>query len=310
MILLCGIPSETPLAMVAEALDQLGEAYRFVNQRAVAAYRIEWRLERGEVAGQLALGDETFDLAGVRGVYLRLMDHRLLPELENAPPGSTALRHAWSFHEALFRWAEVTPARVVNRAEPQGSNGSKPYQAQLIARFGLRIPETLVTNDPEAVLAFRAKHGQIIFKSLSAVRSIVRPLSEDDVARLDLIRWCPVQFQEMLTGTDVRVHVVGNEVFATEIVSSHVDYRYARHEGGVAELRPHDLPIAMAERCLELVSGLGLAFAGIDFKRTSGDVYYCLEVNPSPAFSYYQANTGQPIAAALARHLTGLTLGS
>jgi hypothetical protein len=30
---------------------------------------------------------------------------------------------------------------------------------------------------------------------------------------------------------------------------------------------------------------------------------YCFEVNPSPAYSYYESHTGQPISAALARYL-------
>lgn len=29
----------------------------------------------------------------------------------------------------------------------------------------------------------------------------------------------------------------------------------------------------------------------------------CFEVNPSPGYAYHQANTGQPIAASLARYL-------
>ncbi len=32
---------------------------------------------------------------------------------------------------------------------------------------------------------------------------------------------------------------------------------------------------------------------------------YCFEVNPCPAFSYYEESTGQPIARALAEYLTG-----
>ena len=34
---------------------------------------------------------------------------------------------------------------------------------------------------------------------------------------------------------------------------------------------------------------------------------YCFEVNPSPAFSYDEAHTGQPIAQAIARYLAGET---
>ena len=40
MILLCGIPSESPLAMVADRLDAEGIDYRILNQRKVANYSI------------------------------------------------------------------------------------------------------------------------------------------------------------------------------------------------------------------------------------------------------------------------------
>jgi glutathione synthase/RimK-type ligase-like ATP-grasp enzyme len=57
--------------------------------------------------------------------------------------------------------------------------------------------------------------------------------------------------------------------------------------------------------CVKLSAGLGLAFAGIDLKVTQDKRVYCFEVNPSPAFSYYEANTGQPIARAVAAYLAG-----
>ena len=305
MILLCGIPSETPLEMVGDALDALGADYRFVNQRHVASAAIDWTSDSNGVTGSLRLGDEAVDLAGVTGAYMRLMDDRMLPELEDLAPDDPARAHSRGFHEALFRWSEVAPARVVNRSEPQGSNGSKPYQAQLIARHGLLPPPTLITNDPEAVLAFRAEHGSIIYKSISAVRSIVKTLDEADMARLDRIGWCPVQFQAAIPGTNIRVHVVGDALFPTSIESTHVDYRYAKRHGGSTELTATELPADIAARCVALTADLGLAFAGIDLKRTPEGAWYCFEVNPSPAFSYFEANTGQPIAAAVARYLAG-----
>jgi glutathione synthase/RimK-type ligase-like ATP-grasp enzyme len=63
------------------------------------------------------------------------------------------------------------------------------------------------------------------------------------------------------------------------------------------------LPDALAERCLRLAHALGLAVAGIDLKLAPDQQVYCFEVNPSPAFSYYEAHTGQPIAQAIARYL-------
>ena len=308
MILLCGIRTEPPLAMVATALEALGVDFRIVHQRDVASYKIHWRLDAGLVSGSLDLGDEAIDLATVDGVYLRLMDDTLLPELADLPADDPARTLARGFHEALFRWSELSPARVVNRAEPQGSNGSKPYQAQLIAAQGFAPPPTLITTDPASVLAFRAEHGRLIYKSISGIRSVVKVLEDADVERLDRIGWCPVQFQKAIDGSNIRVHVVGDAVFPTEIHSTHIDYRYAKRHGGETTLAAITLLPEIAARCVALTRSLGLAFAGIDLIRTESDDYYCFEVNPQPAFSYFEANTGQPIADGVARYLAGLAI--
>jgi glutathione synthase/RimK-type ligase-like ATP-grasp enzyme len=187
-----------------------------------------------------------------------------------------------------------------------GSNFSKPFQAQLIKRYGFEVPETLITNDPDLVRAFRARHGRIIYKSISGVRSIVQTLTDEDMLRIDNIRWCPTQFQAFVEGTNVRVHTVGDKVFATGINTDATDYRYAhRQSGDHAELRPVELSDDLAEMCVKLSAGLGLAFAGIDLKITPENSVYCFEVNPSPAFSYYESQTDQPISRAVADYLSG-----
>jgi glutathione synthase/RimK-type ligase-like ATP-grasp enzyme len=49
-----------------------------------------------------------------------------------------------------------------------------------------------------------------------------------------------------------------------------------------------------------MAAGMGLNVAGIDLRCTPGGAWVCFEVNPSPAFVYYEKATGQPIAAAIA----------
>lgn len=304
MILVCGIPSETPLRMVTSSLEEMGAAFVLFNQRRFAGCDIWFEVNREEVTGELRIASQTYKLQDFTSVYPRMMDDRFLPELADEPPDSCLRTYCRAFHDTLMRWMEIAPALVINRAAPMASNSSKPYQAQLIREQGFRVPELLITNNPDLVREFRSRHGRVIYKSISAVRSIVQELSDQDEERLDRIRWCPTQFQEFVEGTNLRVHTIGDEAFATAVESEATDYRYAaRQSGKAAELRDVRLSAELTEKCLRLSRSLGLEFAGIDLKVTPDDEVYCFEVNPCPAFSYYEANTGQPISAAVARRL-------
>lgn len=306
MILLCGIPSEPPLGRVIREVEELGVPAVVFNQREARDCRLDFDLDDSGLRGELTLGRERHRLEDVAAVYARLMDDRILPELEDEPPDSPVRTACRQLHDALYRWMEITPARVVNRASAMASNGSKPFQTQIISRAGFGVPETLVTNDPALVLAFVEQHRRVIYKSVSGSRSIVQELTAADFTRLEDIRWCPVQFQEHISGVDVRVHVIGSRHFATRVTSEATDYRYAGLNGGrAARLEPFALPDEIAERCIDLTRGLGLRFSGIDLRLTDDGGWVCFEVNPSPAYAYYESHTGQPIAAALARHLAG-----
>lgn len=306
MILLIGIPTETPLALVEEELRIIGAASISFNQRIFEKCQMQMEIHDGRISGNLRIDNRNFDLNDFSGIYNRAMDDTNLPELQYEPPGSPKRQYCRALHETLMQWSEIAPARVVNRISPMASNFSKPYQAQLIQKCGFDVPETLITNNPDLVREFRKKHGRIIYKSISGARSIVQTLSDNDIHRLDYIRWCPTQFQKYIEGNDIRVHTVNNEAYATLINTGATDYRYAyQQEGESAKLSAYELPDEIAEKCLRLADGLGLAFAGIDLKITPDSKVYCFEVNPCPAFSYYEANTGQPIANAVARYLAG-----
>lgn len=301
MIVLCGIATEQPIVLITEALRRLGLPYTMLHQRRFPDLPLDLQVDGTGVHGHLLDNGHRVDCAGVTGVFTRLMDWRRLPELEGAD--EETVRHCASWHEVLGDWIEIAPGCVMNRTAPTASNQSKPYQAQLIADAGFRVPETLVTNDPDLVRAFLSRHGDVVYKSISSVRSIVRPLDDEALDRLPLIRACPVQFQRYVRGVNVRVHAVDGELFATRIETDRVDYRYAHRYGGRTRLAPWDLPDDLAQRCSTLVTRLGLTLAGIDLALTDEGEAYCFEVNPSPAFSFYEGHTGQPIARSIARAL-------
>jgi hypothetical protein len=306
MIVLAGIPSERPLAMVAERLDARDLPYFWFDQRRATASACDFRLDDEGLRGTLRVGDRSVRLEDVSGVYWRLMDDQMLPELKGLPADAPERRRCQELHQAFYTWLAITPARVVSRAAAMASNGSKPYQAQIIRSVGFDVPETLVTDDPERVRDFVAAHGRVIYKSTSGTRSIVVEVDEGALGRLDDIRWCPVQFQAYVEGIDVRVHVVGEEVFATRVASEAADYRYAAAQGGpAARLEATRLSATVEARCVALAQRLDLPFAGIDLRITPDERVVCFEANPCPAYPYYEANTGQPIARAVALHLAG-----
>jgi D-alanine-D-alanine ligase-like ATP-grasp enzyme len=70
------------------------------------------------------------------------------------------------------------------------------------------------------------------------------------------------------------------------------------------EITRFELSGELAQRCVALARRLGLELAGIDLRLGDQDGEpVCLEVNPSPAFSYYELAANLPIAAAVARRL-------
>lgn len=314
MILLAGLPDEPPIARVADALEDLGVPFRMIDQRhhANMHLRFDPAAQHGLLQGCLSWDDEEDCIAldSVTGVYQRMHSDESFPEIATLDTDDPARRRFQRFVTLLTVFCDLCSGRVLNRTPGMGTNNSKPYQAQIIARCGFKVPNTLITNTPDRARAFvtaaTEKGSEVIFKSASSVRSIVRTVDQDDLDRLDQLRICPVQFQERVEGRDVRVHVVGDEVFATRIATTGVDYRYAsREEGGSTELEPIALSPKIESRAIALSQTLALPLAGIDLRETPDGEWYCFEVNPSPAYSYYQAQTGQPISQAIARYLTG-----
>jgi len=306
LILLWGLATERPFEVMCEELERQGLPTLLLDQREVEAVEVELKVG-AEVEGRLRVGGREVDLRSITAAYVRPCDSRLLPAVARAGPDSPLWLHATTLAETLSVWCELTDALVVNRFSSMGSNGSKPFQLDLIRRQGFSVPDTLVTTDAGAARAFRERHGEVIYKSVSSVRSIVSRLGPEQLGRLEDVASCPTQFQQYVPGTDTRVHVVGQEIFPCEIVCGATDYRYPGDES--VELRACRLPAEVEERCFRLAASMNLPVAGIDLRRTPEGEWFCLEVNPSPAYSYYQAHAGLPISEAVARLLASAGRG-
>lgn len=306
-VMLWGVPTEAPMAMVAGALAARDADVVVVDPQCLAQTVVGLELSGAggghdrRVAGVIRTSARAVPLAHVTAAYLRPVEPDFVPGLTPAE-----LTRAQRVHRTLLSFTEVADAmggcRMANPLSAMASNMSKPYQAQLIARHGFYTPVTLVSDDPDEVLSFVDQHRGAVYKSTSGIRSVVTAFDPvRDAGRLERLRWCPVQFQERLAGPDVRVHVIGEQTFAVLVDTPAIDYRYARAQVGAdARLSPYRLDGDVAERCVALASELGLPFAGIDLKLLPDGRMACFEVNPSPGFSWFEAETRLPIAAAVA----------
>lgn len=191
----------------------------------------------------------------------------------------------------------------------------KIRQLTLARKLGFRIPETLIGNSPAAAQAFSAV-GDVIGKPLrnavvSGARSdrvvftsrVVIDAQTDPLA----IRACPLILQqEIKKRYDVRVTVVGDQVFAATIDSqSNPDTEVDWRKTSTPDL-PHstyELPPEVAKACVALTQSLGLRFGALDFVLDPAGQLWFLEINPNGQWAWIETRTGHPIAAAIVTEL-------
>lgn len=189
----------------------------------------------------------------------------------------------------------------------------KPFQWSLARQLGLRVPRTLVTTQAEAARAFVQEIGlgRVVFKAfLASIEEWreTRLVEAGDLEQLALLRYAPVIFQEYIHGVDLRITLVGEQVFAAEIdarqSSYPVDMRMVIGEGTV---RAVDLPGALQERLLALQRRLGLVYGAVDMRLSDDGEYHFLEVNPAGQWLFIEERTGLPISHAHAALLARLS---
>jgi glutathione synthase/RimK-type ligase-like ATP-grasp enzyme len=291
-VLLWGLLEDRTMRSVHDQLRAHDVPLVFVNHAAVDRTRVRITADRG-LTHILSHEQSELALDAFTAAYLRPYDARDYADADEL--------HAARVHHLLAGWAAQSAALVVNRPAAEATNHSKLAQARTIAATGLLTPESIVTNETEEMRAFLGLHGRGVLKSLSAVRSVVRELSVDDVPSRPI---GPAFLQRLIPGRNVRVHVVGDAAFACAIDSDAIDYRY-----GSVQLNETTLPTDVAARCINLACRLGLAIAGIDLIVTPDGEWYCLEANPNPGFSAYDEVHSGAVAAALARLLAAGAAG-
>lgn len=216
----------------------------------------------------------------------------------------------WVWSDGYEGIEAFTPQQWVNSPTSSRLAELKAFQLVNAHAEGLRVPRTRITNDPEAVKEFADDVKNLIYKRIGPVPrplTATKPLLPSDLARLGDLKNCPTLFQERIDAKlDIRVTVIGQSLYATEIDSqsgaSPLDWRFDH----TAKFQEHGLDAGTSDRLLALMRRLSLRYGAIDLRLTPDGEYVFLEINPSGQYLFIELLTGTPLSDRMAAYLAGL----
>lgn len=196
----------------------------------------------------------------------------------------------------------------------------KPAQLAAARDVGLRIPKTLITNEPATVLDFYHEcDGKLICKAVA--RGILDPngaydsdearfiytsvVQEEHLRDLTGVKATACLFQEKIDkALELRVVIIGKHVFAVEI-HAHSDRASLDWRRSYADLSycAHQLPREVEEKLLQLVRLFNLQYSSIDMIITKEGEYVYIEQNPNGQYYWLEPPTRLPMAEAMANLL-------
>ena len=196
----------------------------------------------------------------------------------------------------------------------------KLAQLRAAQALGLRIPRTLITNEPGAVRDFYEEcQGQIIVKAVAKgvldpdgqymagqERFIfTNPVDLEDLEDLTGVSACAHLFQERIAKVmDLRVVVIGRQIFTIGIHahSTQVALDWRRSYGDLS-YSVETLPDEIEQKLLQFVRLFGLQYSSMDLILSQKGDYVWLEANPNGQFLWMASPTDLPMAEAMANLL-------
>lgn len=250
---------------------------------------------------ELVTGDRTLDLANVRGVWWRRPGGFGQPAY-TLPPETLRFCER-EYTSLLLGGLAGAMADVVNHPHAEAAALRKPFQLAMAGRAGLRVPETVISNDPQQVQDFWEQHERnCVYKTLTPTPGTFREtrrLRSEDLSDLRTLSLAPIIVQRCLTGRDLRVTVMGRRQFAaaarTDRPEALTDWRLDL----TCRWEPYALDPQTSRQLRGLLTALGLHYGCVDLRLDDDGAPYFLEVNPSGQFLFVEVDTAQPLVEAM-----------
>lgn len=298
---------------VAGALTRRGaRPFRFDTDRFPREVKLSAHLDAGGLRHIIEDGEARVSADEVRAVWAR---KRWTPKLdETLDERFRAMCTAESVAARDGFLDGLHAAHWVNDTTREREAENKPLQLRLALRAGLRIPRTLITNNPQEARAFfEEAGGQVVAKLLrplsvnmdaSSIFVYTSDVRREDLADAETLRHSPVVFQERIEkARELRIAWVAGRVFvgaidATRSARGQTDWRLSAP--GECSWEHGEIPDRIARRLDTLMRELGLAYGAIDLIVTPVGEHVFLEVNSSGEWGMLERDLGLPISEAIA----------
>lgn len=302
---------------VIQAIAELGgRSVRFDVDRYPADLTLTTTWQGGR--WELWLGDERLD--DITAVWYRRSYHigKGLEPLLDKEFLSSALGEV---RRTLFGMLEGLPCFQLERYSVYRRLDSKEEQLRMAVKHGLLVPETCITNSPQQLQQFLTATGRPVIAKMQSSFAIYREgeehvvftneISEEHLAQLDQLKYCPMVFQEKLPkALELRVTIVGRQVFSFAIDSQQLPGAATdwRKEGAalVNSWKPYPLREDVAASLLAMMDAYGLNYGAIDLILTPDGKYYFLEINAAGEFFWLDRLCGN----AISRHMAAILLNA
>ncbi|MEU6987284.1 ATP-grasp ribosomal peptide maturase [Streptomyces sp. NPDC046324] len=254
------------------------------------------------IEGRLVTSSRTADLAAVRSLYYRRPTGFAFPHLSDQDARFALTQARYGLGGVL---ASLPGCLYVNHPHRIGDAEFKPSGLAAAVDAGFLVPPTLVTSDPDAARAFVKRHHSVVYKPLhnpvylvDGVSNVVEiaEVAADEID--DSVSGTAHLFQKRVPKTgDVRVTVIGDQVFSVRIDCDLLDWRtdYSRLTYTVVEA-----PSGIRRALRRYMEHFGLVFGAFDFCVGEDGGWWFLECNPSGQWYWLETETGLPMCAALA----------
>jgi glutathione synthase/RimK-type ligase-like ATP-grasp enzyme len=304
--------------IVIKRLKELGkEVYRFNSDHFSNELNFDYTSNSEGTSVVIATPDFLFSSKEVEAVWYRKLWGIKSPDELDASFHKMYFQEYSTMRNLFFDSLKNVPwMNPMHEDHEIGEN--KLEQLRLASESGLKIPESLFTNDSNKVKDFfyNVCEKNMIAKlhgSLSRSMSGDTPffpttlIQEADLDNLDTLCYCPMIFQRNIDKEyELRIVYVDGIFFTGKInaeksIKGKTDWRVATDISLTWEsyILPHDICNSLTV----MMKKMGLFFGAIDMIRQKDGQYIFLEVNPQGEWGMIQRDLGYPIGETIAEKL-------